>query len=47
MQLFWVEFSEIFEKRTQSYHVLKTHFDQKQAPLFVAQKYSRLKSAIF
>ncbi len=36
-----------FEKRTQSYQVLKTCFDQKKAPLFVTQKYSRLKSAIF
>jgi hypothetical protein len=58
IQLLQVEFGEIFEKRTQSYQVLKTYytqsyqvlktyFDQNKAPLFVTQKYNRLKSAMF
>jgi hypothetical protein len=55
MQLLRVKFSEIFEKcthkyffekRTQSYQVLKTYFDQEKAPLFVTQKYSTSLSSI-
>ncbi len=35
-----------FENAPKVTKFLKTYFDQKKAPLFVTQKYMRLKSAI-
>ncbi len=56
MELLQVEFSEIFEKRTQKsffekrtqkWQTLKTDFDQKSTRYLLHKKYSRLNSEIF